>query len=1249
MSVTPIPDPTLGRIPRVLVPVELDAMVLRSDSGGFADCLMQTPQGAGLPQLLPPPFSDLTAARHKGIYLQWALPDALTRQRPTGTAGSSSNALSLPAIPDRWLILRLALGATPDKRALAGWVIEASTPSPTVTPLAGWTESGTLPTPGREPTALGHGDLAWAAYYDNVVNRLAFYDALDDGARGPLAYVVCGWYADPALDPLAAPATTSLTDFYARMADLEWALPGGELEVDVLASDGLALSGTPAGAPPAPALVAELSGPGSPLLITDGSWWPQSSLFHGAIVGLGWPDPGWPAAESGLLDADLGGPPDPADTAVAFGTSTVDALGALMVGTLAQTVGEPVAGVVSEDEILEAFQVGLLGEIDHPDGRARLDAALHSGGFHAIPGGQVDAPTSPAPRATSTAASTTGPTASIAAPAQLRAQRTGSLAQSLAQPIEGDMHAALAALDAAAPPGPVTPADPAQRSLPRWFRAQEPAVVVQGARRSAKHGADGRFTQDGTLVCRLSGFVITSLSTAIVAGSTTRPTVVALQLLEEDLSHPGLPPECVDVLHEAVLLDPGSARAAALTTVPTLAGGPDSGDAAQDTPVDVLTENFMVEQTVWWALRDSSIDAGSLLTQSGLSGTLPSPMAITPPADAWAPRHLDWELEVFPSAGGLADWSLGELDLSPNDPSEPAATAGTGTTVSGRSLLTAGVAQAAAAAGRAAIEMATVSGTEGVSLGDGNIFVPALAGPLLERLTAPIDPGDSDDSSSGAGNLFGTSIATQMVNALGGMDVLACTMDGIHATLRGEPTGQVVGNNGTPPPPTPNPDATGLYRPVRLRLVDGFGQVVNLLGSGPGQPAQASAAAKARTAAVAGRDDVVALPPRFTAPSRALLRFVNADPSSTSTPPPLDQVGEEAQPVCGFVLPDHLDGALEFFDIAGNALGAIRPGATGENAVVWDDAPGSTSPAGRRPSLVIPDPSLGAIADALLTWGSADTSAGAARGEGALQALLRLIDSTLWTVDPAGHVGDEHLSLLIGHPVVVLRATLRVEVNDPLQPSDTATAALPVRIGALAHWDDGVLAFFARDDYSTVYSASPAAAHWAREVGPGNGYLGPIDSVADFHSTFAADLAGSTPRAPITHPFVNSSPVLHTWPGQDVPLTVLAAPHSFVHATSGVLPRKEIGMRREWVADGLARIAPTFRFGPVLVDPATVRMPVPTDLPGSWTWDHRADAAQWASPEVVNDTGDAALGTAPASAQEGWLQLHPPPTAGTQS
>jgi hypothetical protein len=1202
-------DPTLGRVPRVMVPIEVDALVLRATTGGFADCRMREPDPAGPPRqvLLPPPFADLAGTRPSGAYLHWAVPDALTHERPAADGTTSA----MPAMPDRWLVTRFHLGPAPDVRAVTSWVIEASGPAPTVTPLPAWTESGVLPTPGREPTVLGHGDLGWAAYYDNVVNRLGFFDPLDDGAAGPLAYLVCGWYADTRLDPLADPAIGSLSDFFARMGDLAWSLPAGELEVDVLADAGRRAPGS--------VLAAAAAAGGRAPLITDGSWWPTGSLFHGAVVALGWPDVGWPDAEDGLLGASAGGPPDPDETRVAFGSTATDALGALMVGFLAAAQGVDEDTVLSEDRMLEAFQLGLLGEIDHPDGRARLDAGLHASAFHATPGGeQTDAV--PAPAAPDLPVLPASEAGAARTPAPLHAAAAGAgLAADLGRVETGSLEALL---DAAAPPGQ-PPGDPGdvQRSLPRWFSACEPAVVVQGVKRSLKHGGDGRFSQDGTLVCRLSGFGVTALSAAVGVGG-ERATVTPEDLLARPFDPHGTPPDTLDLVRETVLLDPGSARAAALHVAPE--------------PAEEVVRAFMVEQTAWWALRDPLVDPGALLAHSGLAGTLPSPLAVTPPALAWAPRHLDWTVEVFPSPGGSAGWTLGEIDLAPDDPHVPTGTPGSGITISGRALLTGGIAQVAAAAGRAAIDVGSLAGTAGVAAGDSNVFVPAFAKATVARLTAAPDGGVSPATQT---------IAEALVAALRDMDVLAGTLEGVHATLRGEPPGQVVGT-ADPPPPGPDPDATGvlagMLRPVRMRLVDAFGQVVDLLGSGPGRPADAEAAAKARTLTIPDRPDLVAAPPRFTAPGRVLLRFVDAD--LAAPPAALEEVGEAVRPVCGFVLPDHLDGALEFFDADGAAVGSVEPSPDGDGRAVWTNAPGTPSLAGRPPSGLLADPHLGALADALVRWGVGDAQRA---GEGALAALLRLIDSTLWTVDPFAHAGDEHLALLVGHPVVVLRAALRIDLDDPLQPRDSLTTPVAVRLGALAAWQDGLLGYVVDGQPDTIHATSPAALSMARELGPGAGYLGPVAGVPDFHAHFADDLRdGGQPRAAITHPFVSADPVVRVWPGHAVGLTLLMVPQAVVNATSGMLPRKEVGMRRQWIADALGRIAPSFRFGPVLADPVTIRMPVATELNGSWTWNHRQDVTEWIDQPVTNIGGDALIGGAPVVAEEGWLTLHPVPPAG---
>src|SRR5215472_9588960 len=185
--------PQLPRSARVLVPIHVDALAVRTPGGQWADCGMKTPAsgstGNTRSSLLPPPFQNLPdGSRPPGVYLHWALPDGLT----AGTAGADTSAASFPAIPNRWLVLRISSSVnSPARRAVASWVLRAGDENPTNVELDSFVEDGTTQGNVQNPlNALGHGDPAWAAYYDNVVNRLAFYDSLSDtpAPEGPLAY-----------------------------------------------------------------------------------------------------------------------------------------------------------------------------------------------------------------------------------------------------------------------------------------------------------------------------------------------------------------------------------------------------------------------------------------------------------------------------------------------------------------------------------------------------------------------------------------------------------------------------------------------------------------------------------------------------------------------------------------------------------------------------------------------------------------------------------------------------------------------------------------------------------------------------------------------------------------------------------------------------------------------------------------------------------------------------------------------------
>ena len=149
----------------------------------------------------------------------------------------------------------------------------------------------------------------------------------------------------------------------------------------------------------------------------------------------------------------------------------------------------------------------------------------------------------------------------------------------------------------------------------------------------------------------------------------------------------------------------------------------------------------------------------------------------------------------------------------------------------------------------------------------------------------------------------------------------------------------------------------------------------------------------------------------------------------------------------------------------------------------------------------------------------------------------------------------------------------------------------------------------------------------ARPVGPGEGYLNSMAAAPD------------TATRPVEHPYIDRSPLVSIRPGQRLLLTLLLDPRGAVHATCGVLPRKKIELMREHVNPALEALTYTFRIGPVLTDADAVRMPLPAEITGGWSWVRRVNVTTWQEDPVVKATQDALLPDAPAMLSEGWLKL----------
>ena len=176
---------------------------------------------------------------------------------------------------------------------------------------------------------------------------------------------------------------------------------------------------------------------------------------------------------------------------------------------------------------------------------------------------------------------------------------------------------------------------------------------------------------------------------------------------------------------------------------------------------------------------------------------------------------------------------------------------------------------------------------------------------------------------------------------LGGM------LDGFHQQLRGgAPMIRPARADGTTDPaPIPMPDGflplrAGRLRISRARVVDGFGQYVDLaplLAPVEGDPQ----VVVGETMRLDGAPGTALLAPRFTSAARLQLRWIDA----------VDDVARTgANPVCGFVLPDHLDESLELFDVDGQPLGQVRPRRRRRRALGDRTRPGARPSAGLRRS-----------------------------------------------------------------------------------------------------------------------------------------------------------------------------------------------------------------------------------------------------------------------------------------------------------
>ena len=1227
-------DRALDRRTRLLVPVDVQAFVVPRSGGERTVPL--TGGGAD-----PAPFA-AGSVLPAGVHLHWAMPDALLRgtQPPEGADGLAPPP-EFPPLPDRWLVLRALL---PNGRAAAllrGWVIDARTGTATPlasfdgTPAAGGTAFDTL------DAAFG-GSLLWTASYTASAGRFGFHDPLDDlpaagsaeaptGVHGSGAvYTVAGWWSDLAQDPLAGSVGQRHLD--ERLAELGWhVVHDASDDVHDEEDTRIARMRSSLGlTSPGDATVRVSGASGAldkvehaPLRVTVpvkhaesvlvGPARPRyATLLHGAVLGVPLNGPAGaddrPTATS--LSLSLGADLD--DVVAAFG---------------AAALGTGASHRAAAERLTAAFTSDMLERLGTTDGLADLAEREHADGFASMPGAPL--PNAHADRLRGEDAVATGPsTVGRKARGKLRAagvkQRTKLQWR---QEVElggrktGKRQSAPAVSEVEEPASPAAELREVKRPAPRWFFPEPPMLAIRGAKPNHRHHGDGLYDDQGRLRCRYPRECATEWE-GVVAGAVVVPSI----------GSGAVPAEVLPVVRESVLLNPYAydwlAAAGAAAT-----GGAQprlntrlaaemvrlyGADGRYDGLTHIPQAQPKAAASSWDRLKPGMELSERQLTAelarfSVLKGSPPSPVAITTWRQPWVPLWLEWEV-ALEGSDTVDGWTLEGLDLE--QATDAAATTSPITlTCRGRSPV-----------GRSASR--------------------SLHAGIRRWLEAEVQRDASGQSALDAGQ---QEDLRRLGEKLAPLDLVSASLNGVREQLLGldwegtavEGEADAAGETKPVASRLPVPLFGGTLRVVRLRLVDAFGRVLDV---------PAASAITTSTLEVDGLAAGMRLRPRVQHAARWLFRLVDpalppeAD-AATAREAFVDQVEPQlaVNPIAGYLLPDHIDEALEFFDVRGQPLGELAHDAL-SGAVTWEPAPGRPLPpdAGPLAGLDAHARLAGEIASGVVQADVAARDAGATTAGSALATLLRAVDTALWSVDTFGAVGTASVAGLVGRPIAVVRATLRLDVPDDIEMVSTAdpdarraafqalhAQRFPLQLGAIERADDALLGFFVDDDYRHLHLVDRVVAAQARESGRHRGQLGLLGDVTD------------PAVEPLSHPFLVPEDVLWVRPGQTLRLTLLMLPAGKVHLTSGILPRKALALAEDWVTPGLTRVMPSVRVGPVLVDPTEIRLPLVRLLGDKQTFTRRTGPLTWRDDPIVAATQAALLPRMPHEVQEGWIRVTP--------
>ena len=370
---------------------------------------------------------------------------------------------------------------------------------------------------------------------------------------------------------------------------------------------------------------------------------------------------------------------------------------------------------------------------------------------------------------------------------------------------------------------------------------------------------------------------------------------------------------------------------------------------------------------------------------------------------------------------------------------------------------------------------------------------------------------------------------------------------------------------------------SGGFKVLDLRLVDTFGRVQDLdvknwLASELMPPSR--------------EPGFFSLPPRLAQPARIFFQWLagdNGEVEMNSHP--------ATTPVCAWLMQNQLDQSLMVYDASGKAQGAL------DRDFKWTYAPGAkpVTPE-KRPKY------LGMLVENLISKAPAN--------------FFKQLDTALEHIHPARSSEHEALALLIGRPIAVVRAKLKLALQG--QPAINQS------------WDSfrADLEKFFQSDGKQFERSSDGISKVKLQIRLGDsrqlndGLLGYW--IEDKDGNYGAYQAG------------NDTWIERCVADGEVKLTMLLDPRGVVHVTSGILPAEVHEIAPDHYAPALKAIEAWFLTAPILSPASKIALPLPTEADHKWSWIARREANESSPIEPANTQAN---WVGQLEIHEGWLKL----------